>query len=128
MTLTSMDGKKDIIDSFFKLKSHFKSGSTFFEKPAVGDINGDGVLDLLYGGSKIVAINGINGQVIWEMPYELSSIDGSKTMFLEKYKYNALIVGTGKKVKNINLCKELENSLDTSVNVVGNFPDQKVNY
>ena len=113
----NFNGWKDGDNRFvFKLKTHFKSGSKFFEKPAVGDINGDGVVDMLYAGSKIVAINGNNGKVIWEIPYEISSIDGNKTMFLEKYKYNAIIVGKGKNLKILTYAKEISSVSNKATN------------
>lgn len=53
---------------FFKVKSYFSNTQSFFEKPNIVDINRDGVSDLVYltYDNRIVAINGLNGKLIWQ--------------------------------------------------------------
>ena len=53
--------------TIFKIKSFFSNTLSFFTKPTLRDLNNDGVLDLLYitYDSKLYAINGANGQLLW---------------------------------------------------------------
>jgi hypothetical protein len=53
--------------SIFKVKSYFSNTLSFYTKPVLRDLNHDGVLDLLYltYDSKLYAINGANGQLLW---------------------------------------------------------------
>lgn len=52
------------------------NGITFFNTPALGDVNGDNVLDMLGAGTTDVATNPVTHVYLWNMetPYELSTI------------------------------------------------------
>ena len=85
----------------FKVKSHFNSGALFFAKPAVSDLNRDGVKDLIYycGQSKteIYAVSGANGKKIFSVAEE--SVNGKS--FGVNYKYTPVIVGQGSALRII---------------------------
>ncbi len=51
----------------FKVKSYFYNTTAFYTKPQLYDLNNDGVEDLIYltYDSKVYAINGLNGKLLW---------------------------------------------------------------
>jgi outer membrane protein assembly factor BamB len=52
----------------FKIRVHFQNTYTFLHKPLVYDVNGDGVKDIISFDYRegVIAINGINGKLIWK--------------------------------------------------------------
>jgi len=53
--------------SIFKVKSYFSNTQSFFTKPAIADLDKDGINDLVYvtNDKKIIALNGKNGKLQW---------------------------------------------------------------
>jgi hypothetical protein len=53
--------------SIFKVKSYFTNTNSFYTKPVELDLNADGVMDLVYltYDSKLFAINGASGKLLW---------------------------------------------------------------
>ena len=83
----------------FKLKTHFKSGSLFFSKPGLADLNSDGIDDLLYAGSTTLAINGRNGKLMWTLPHEINPKDGFLKYKLNHFKSHPTVIGKGKNAR-----------------------------
>ena len=85
----------------FKVKSHFRNGDLFFAKPAVADLNRDGINDLIYycgqSRSEIYAVNGANGKKI----FSVAEVSGSGKYFGVNYKHTPVIVGKGSKLRII---------------------------
>lgn len=57
--------------TLFKVTSYFTYGKDFFTKPLLADLNQDGTDDLVYVTfySKVIAIDGRNGQLLWKTDY-----------------------------------------------------------
>ena len=77
----------------FKIKTHFRSGGVFFSKPAVADLNSDGVLDLIYSCNyaEIRAFNGANGKLMWKIKSE----EKDEWKLNTSYHYSPVIAGKG---------------------------------
>ena len=85
----------------FKVQAHFRDGNLFFAKPAIADLNRDGVNDLIYhcGQSKaeIYAINGATGKKLFS-----TTESGSEGKYFGvNYKHTPVIVGKGSKLRII---------------------------
>ncbi|GEM_PF-338534 len=81
----------------FKIKTHFRSGGVFFSKPAVADLNSDGVIDLVYSCNydEIRAINGANGRLLWS----ISRNDKDKWSMASSYHHTPILAGKGNRIQ-----------------------------
>ena len=93
----------------FKLQAHFTDGELFFHEPGIGDFNRDGVMDVLYGGTDIKAINGANGKVLWKIPAEFNDVANKVKYEVNMTKATPLVVGKGKNTKVLTYAKEMTN-------------------
>lgn len=52
---------------FFKVKAFFSSTTSFYTRPELTDLSGDGIPDLIYRpfGSSLYVVNGANGKMLW---------------------------------------------------------------
>ena len=81
----------------FKIKAHFTSGGIFFSKPAIADLNRDGVKDLIYSCNyeETRAINGANGKLLWK----IQRAENSKWSNDGSYHNTPIIAGKGSNLK-----------------------------
>ncbi len=93
----------------FKLKAHFMEGNIFFNEPALVDFNNDGIQDVLYGGSKIKAVNGLDGTVLWSIPGEYIDVAGKVKYQIDIHKFTPLVLGSGNNTKVLTYANEISN-------------------
>ena len=81
----------------FKIKTHFRSGGIFFSKPAVSDLNSDGVVDLVYSCNydETRAINRANGKLLWIIQRN----DNDKWSKDGSYHDSPIVVGKGSRLR-----------------------------
>lgn len=105
--------------NLFKVRAYFRNSSSFFTKPVMLDLNKDGIKDLVYNtyDSKIYAINGLNGKLLWDYDHDgqlsvFSVVDdqnaepallmaGSKWRDYDKYDYKLLRLDRNGKMKTL---------------------------
>ena len=85
--------------TIFKVKAFFTNTQSFFTRPSVTDVNGDGVKDLVYAGYNdiIYCISGSDGKLLWSLDdpntdfsvlVDERTVNGTTEFWLTSYVYN----------------------------------------
>lgn len=106
----------------FKVKAFLSNSRSFFAKPAVGDMNNDGVKDLTYVGynNVVYCLNGVDGSLLWELEHdqfyfgynlEYHNEFGSPEVWLSSYGRKAGLDESESSISRINSKGELFTSI-----------------